>query len=144
MFTYEGKERRVVVVRFEPEDDLLVGLGNAVAQLGIRHGAIVGGIGAVKSYGLHVVKSTAIPPGNVFFWEDNLPYDIVNVTGYVMDGRVHAHVALANRERVIGGHLEEGMKVINIAMVTVMELDGADLTDMDRYAVPDGAPLRRP
>ena len=115
-----------------------------VKDLGIVHGVIVGGLGAVKGYGLHVVKSTAIPPGNVFFWEDNMPYDIVSVSGYIMDGRVHAHVSLAERNRVIGGHLEEGMKVLNLAMITVMELDGVDLTDMDRYAVPDGAPLRRP
>ncbi len=144
MFIHEGKGNRIAIVRFEPDEDILVELKRAVKDLGIAHGAIVGGLGAVKSYGLHVVKTTNIPPGNIFAWEDNLPYDIVSATGYIMDGRVHAHVCLADRNRVLGGHLEEGMRVLNIAMITVMELDGVDLTDMDRYSVPDGAPLRRP
>jgi len=144
MFTHDGKAGRVAIIRFEPDDDLLISLQKAVADLGIRHGVIVSGLGAIKSYGLHVVKSTSIPPGNIFAWEENLPYDIVTCSGFVMNGRVHAHLAIADRNRVIGGHLEEGTKVLNIAMITVMEVDEVDLTDMDRYGIPDGAPLRRP
>lgn len=144
MFTYEATAKRVAIVRFEPDDDILLGLQKAVVDLGIRHGVIVSGLGAIKSYGLHVVKTTNIPPGNIFAWEENLPYDIVNCSGFIMNGRVHAHLAIADRNRVIGGHLEEGTKVLNLAMITLMEVEGADLTDMDRYSAPDGAPLRRP
>ena len=143
MFTKEGREGRTIVVRFEPDDDLLMELQKAVDDLRIRHGSILSGLGAVKSYGLHVVKTTDIPPGNIFWREEGLPYDILTCTGLIMDGRVHAHLTVANRHRVVGGHLEQGTKVLNIAMVTLMEIDGVDLTDMDRYVVPGGAPVRR-
>ena len=144
MFTHEGKEGRTVVIRFEPDEDVLVEMQRAVDDLGIKHGTILSCFGAVKSYGMHVVKSTNIPPGNTFAWEDNMPYDIISMTGYVMDGRVHAHVALADRTHMLGGHLEKGMRVLNLAAVTIMELEGMDLTDMDRYSPVDGAPTRRP
>jgi uncharacterized protein len=50
------------------------------------------------------------------------------VTGYVIEGRVHAHITIVNTERAFGGHLEPGTKVFTFAVVTLAELDaGASL-----------------
>ncbi len=113
-------------------EDILEALGQAVQESGIQHATIVNAIGSTSSSHVHVVETTNIPPGNIFLKED-APFDIVDITGYVFAGRVHAHITLTDDKRTIGGHLEEGCKVLTFAIVTMLELDGVDATDLDRY-----------
>lgn len=50
----------------------------------------------------------------------------------VIDGRVHAHVTLANPEGAFGGHLEPGTAVFTFGIVTIGVLkDGADFSKLD-------------
>jgi predicted DNA-binding protein with PD1-like motif len=124
--------RRLVLARLNPGDDLLLALRQAVAESGIRHGIVLAGIGSLSRYHVHVVKTTNLPPGDVFFEHDG-PFDILQLTGYILDGRVHAHLTVSNTEKAIGGHLEEGCRVLTFAVVTLAEADeSADLTGWDR------------
>jgi len=52
------------------------------------------------------------------------------MNGYVVNGRVHAHVTLANPDKAFGGHLEPGTEVFAFAVVTLGILD--DKTDLGR------------
>ena len=132
MVTRTASIRRLVLVRLNPGDDLLLALRQAVAESGIRHGIVLCGIGSLSRYHVHVVKTTNLPPGDVFFAEDG-PFDILVLTGYVLDGRVHAHLTVSNTEKAIGGHLEEGCRVLTFAVVTLAQTDeAADLTGWDR------------
>jgi hypothetical protein len=124
--------RRLVLARLNPGDDLLLALRQAVAESGIRHGIVLSGIGSLSRYHVHVVKTTNLPPGDVFFAEDG-PFDILQLTGYLLDGRVHAHLTVSDTEKAIGGHLEEGCRVLTFAVITLAEADeSADLTGWDR------------
>ena len=50
----------------------------------------------------------------------------------VIDGKIHAHVTLANPDKAFGGHLEAGTTVFTFAIVTLGVLDAsADLSRMD-------------
>ena len=52
--------------------------------------------------------------------------------GYVIDGQLHPHIALANDKPSFGGPLEVGTQVFTFAAVTLGVLaDGADLKGLD-------------
>src|ERR1700730_16139695 len=118
MITRSADLGRLMVVRLNPGDDLLRSLTEVVRENGIRSGVILNGIGSLSHYHVHVVKTTQLPPGDVFF-EGEGPFDILNVTGFILDGRVHAHIAFSNTEKAMGGHLEEGCRVLTFSVLTL-------------------------
>jgi len=102
--------------------DLLGALRTAVAQRGIKNAVILSGVGSLTRYRVHVVDNTTFPPKEAFP-EAEGPQDLLNVNGYVMDGRVHAHVTFSNQEKAMGGHLEPGTRVFTFAIITLGVLD---------------------
>jgi predicted DNA-binding protein with PD1-like motif len=131
---------RYLAVRLDPGEDVLDALESAVRQHGIRNAAILSGVGSLKRYRVHVVETTNMPPGNVFFGGDG-PYDILAVTGLVVNGSVHAHISFSDTRHAMGGHLETGCTVLTFAVVIMAEMTGADLTGWDqRGPLQVGAP----
>ena len=60
------------------------------------------------------------------------PADIVSMNGYVIEGRIHAHMTLADENHAFGGHLEPGTNVFTVAIVTLgVFKDGIDLSKID-------------
>jgi len=110
---------RIVVVRIKKNEDLLEGLNAGVLKEGISNAVILSGIGSLTSFHIHVVSNTTFPSTNEFLKGENHPCDITSVQGYVVEGRIHAHVALADAEKAFGGHLEPGSKVFTFGIVTL-------------------------
>ncbi len=124
--------RRLVLACLDSGDDLLLSRRQAVAESGIQHGLVLTGIGSLSRYHVHVVKTTNLPPGDVFFEQED-PFDILCLSGYILEGRVHAHLTVSDTEKAIGGHLEEGCRVLTFAVVTLAQTDAAaDLTGWDQ------------
>ena len=122
-----------MIVRLKHQTDILDGLKQAVAREKIKNAVILSGFGSVVSYHIHVVNNTTFPPVDVFAKEDG-PFDILTVTGMVMDGRVHPHISLSNPRKTIGGHIEPGTKVMTFANITLgVVADSADLRKMDDW-----------
>jgi predicted DNA-binding protein with PD1-like motif len=130
MLIHKAETGRLILLRLNPGDDLLRSLAEAVRQQGIRSGVILNGIGSLSRYHVHVVKSSNLPPGDVF-WEGEGPFDILNVTGFILDGRVHAHLSFSNQEKAMGGHMEEGCRVLTFAVVTIAETPAVSLGTWD-------------
>ena len=86
---------RVVVVRLKNGVDLLAGLKEAVAREQIRNGVILSAFGSVTTYHVHVVDNTTFPPKDVYKKGEG-PFDLLNVSGMILGGRVHPHITLAN------------------------------------------------
>jgi predicted DNA-binding protein with PD1-like motif len=123
---------KVVVIRLKNGVDVLEGLHRAVEKEGIRNAVIFSGIGSVTSYNLHAVANTTFPPEEVFYKAEG-PYDLVASQGYIIDGRVHAHVTLSNENKAIGGHLEPGTRVFTFYIATVGVFgEGIDISRADR------------
>jgi uncharacterized protein len=122
---------RFVALRLDPGEDVLLSLRAAVEEQGIRNAAILSGVGSLDRYHFHVVKTTNMPPGNTFVAGEG-PFDILTVTGLVVDGKVHAHITFSNTELAMGGHLEEGCRVLTFAVVVMAEALDVDLTGWDR------------
>src|SRR3712207_9343184 len=102
---------RYIALRLDPGEDVLLALREAVPDHAIRNAAILSGVGSLDRYHFHVVKTTNMPPGNTFVRGEG-PFDILTVTGLVVDGEVHAHITFSNTELAMGGHLEEGCRVL--------------------------------
>jgi predicted DNA-binding protein with PD1-like motif len=121
---------RLVFVRLDPHEDVLVSLRQAVEAEGIRNATFVSGVGSLEQYRVHVVETTNMPPGNIFF-EAGGPYDILAVTGFVVDGAIHAHITFSDDKHTLGGHLEEGCKVLTFAIIAIAEVPDATFTGWD-------------
>lgn len=128
---------RMILIRVDPGEDLLEALERAVTDHGVENGAFVSGAGSLRSWHFHVVSSRELPPDNAFV-KGETPVDIVALTGFVLGGRVHAHVTMTDDSIAFGGHLEPGCEVLTFAMVALVETPAQDLSMWDHVA-PDGA-----
>jgi hypothetical protein len=122
---------RLLIVRLDSGEDILQSLRAAVAEKGVRHGVILAGVGSISSYHVHVVETTNLPPGDIFFRGEGA-FDVLSVTGLVMDGRVHAHITFSDTEKAMGGHLEEGCRILTFGVMVMAETHGLDLAGWDR------------
>lgn len=123
-----GQFDRVVILRMKFGTDLLAGIEKAVAAEHIQNGVILSGIGSVRGYRTHQVYNRDLPTMNIFTNEPTTPADLDSVSGYVINGKVHAHMVLGTGEKTIAGHLEPGTEVFTYAIVTVGVLNGVDLS----------------
>ena len=132
VYAINGKFDRIVVLRFKNETDLLEGIERMVKQEKIKNAVILSGIGSVKSYALHQVSNTTFPSKNVIVTNPTGPADLVGMNGYIIEGKVHAHVTLTTPEKAFGGHLEPGTKVFTFGIVTLgVMADGTDFARLD-------------
>jgi predicted DNA-binding protein with PD1-like motif len=132
VYSISGRFDRILVLRFKFETDLLAGIEKMVRQEKIRNAVILAGAGSLRGYHVHQVSNRTFPSKNVFVKDPAAPSDLVAMNGYIINGKVHAHVTLANPDRAFGGHLEPGSIVFTFAIVTVGVLnDAADLSRVD-------------
>lgn len=131
-YAIEGKFDRVLIFRFKYQTDLLAGIEGLVKQHNIRNAVFLSAIGSVRGYHVHSVSNRTFPSKNMFVKNPQIPADIVSVNGYVIDGRVHAHLTMTNENGAFGGHLELGTEVFTFAVITVGVLnDGVDISKVD-------------
>ena len=114
--------RRVVLIRLKYNTDLLKGLEQAVKDEKIKNAVILSGVGSVTSYHVHAVSNTTLP-AQLAFTQRAGAMDLIAVDGYVLNGRIHAHITMTDDNKAFGGHLHEGTKVFIFAIVTLGVLD---------------------
>lgn len=129
--TFSSNFERIVIVRMTYETDMLEGLKEAVRKEKINSAVILSGIGSLTSYHVHVVGNTTFPSRNVFI-KGQGPYDLTAVGGYVVGGRVHAHVTFSDEVKTLAGHLEPGTRAFTFVIVTLGVFgDEVDLNRLD-------------
>jgi predicted DNA-binding protein with PD1-like motif len=127
-----GKIGRVVIFRFKNDADLLAGMERMIKQEKIRNAIILSAAGSLKGYQIHQISNREFPSKNTFVKDPAAPCDLISMNGYVINGRVHAHMTLANPDKAFGGHLEPGSTVFTFAIVTLGILDdGIDISKVD-------------
>ena len=130
MHTEIATQRRLIYVRADPGEDLLAALQQAAEREGIRHGAILCGVGSLSAYHYHVVGTAELPPENAHVRGDG-PFDILTVTGAIMGGRVHAHITFSDQTKAMGGHMHEGCTVLTFAIVLIADTSDTPLDGWD-------------
>jgi predicted DNA-binding protein with PD1-like motif len=132
VYAIAGKFDRVLVLRFKFDTDLLAGIEKMVRQEKIRNAVILAAAGSVRGYQVHQVSNRTFPSKNMYEKDPTAPADLIGMNGYIIDGKVHAHMTLANPEKAFGGHLEPGTSVFTFAIVTVGVFDNSvDLSRVD-------------
>jgi len=127
-----GQFERVLVLRFKYQADMLAGLEAMVKQHKIGNAVILAGAGSVRNYHIHSVSNRTFPSKNTFLKDPSAPADIVSMNGYIMDGKIHAHMTMTNDSGAFGGHLEPGTNVFTFAIVTIgVFAPGIDLSRFD-------------
>jgi predicted DNA-binding protein with PD1-like motif len=126
-----GHFDRIVILRFKYKTDLLAGLQKMVKQQQIKNAVILAALGSVRGYQIHQVDNRTFPTKDVFVKNPTQPADLVSMNGYVIDGRIHAHVTLATPDRTMAGHLEPGTHVFTFVLVTIGVLNDVDLNRGD-------------
>lgn len=132
VYAIEGRFDRVLILRFKYDTDLLAGIEKTIAREKIKNAVLLSGAGSVRGYQAHQVSNRTFPSKNMFVKDPTAPADLISMNGYIINGKVHAHMTLANPDKAFGGHLEPGTTVFTFAIVTLGVLnDAADLSRAD-------------
>lgn len=132
VYAITGHFDRVVILRFKYDTDLLAGMEKMVKQQGIRNAVILSALGSVRGYQVHQVSNRSFPSKDTYVKNPTAPADLISMNGYIISGRIHAHITLASPEKAFGGHLEPGTTVFTFAVVALGVLnEGVDLSRVD-------------
>jgi predicted DNA-binding protein with PD1-like motif len=132
VYALNGQFERVVVLRFKYQADLLAGMEKMVREQNIRNAVILAGAVSLTGYHFHLVSNRTFPSKNMLIKNPSAPADLVSMNGYIIDGRIHAHMTLTNEDKAFGGHLEPGTTVFTFAIITLgVFKDGIDLRRID-------------
>lgn len=127
-----GQFERIVVMRFKFQSDLLAGMEKMVKDQKIKNAVILSGVGSLRNYHVHSVHNRDFPSKNLYIKDSVTPADIISVNGYVIDGRIHAHMTLTDGDKAFGGHIEPANNVFTFAIVTLGVFgDGVSLDKVD-------------
>jgi predicted DNA-binding protein with PD1-like motif len=122
--------KRVVLIRLKYNTDLLEGIEQAVKTEKIKNAVILSGVGSVTSYHVHAVANTTLP-AKLAYTQRAGAMDLIAVNGYVLGGRIHAHITMTDDQKAFGGHLHQGTTVFTFAIITLGVLD--DNIDLSRF-----------
>jgi predicted DNA-binding protein with PD1-like motif len=124
-----GGIKRVHRLGLKPGDLLLESVCDFVHEHNIKDGAVLTGIGSLSECRIHWPAKAVYPPKDVFRTFKGA-LEITGLQGIIADGEPHLHLNVAERGdgRAIGGHLEEGSKVLYLVEITLAEVDGTAMT----------------
>jgi len=126
-----GHFDRIVVIRLKNRANLLAGITKVVQEQNIKNGVILSAIGSLRGYEVHAVTNRDLPTQDTITKNPTQPVDLVSMNGYVINGRIHAHMTLATPDRVIAGHLEAENEVYTYAIVTIGVMNDTNLDKID-------------
>lgn len=126
-----GQFDRVVIVRIKNGEDLLAGMTRVVKEQRIQNAVILSAIGSLRSWAVHQISNRHLPTRDTIEKDPTQPCDLVSMNGYVINGRIHAHMTLATPDRVIAGHIEPGSEVYTYAIVTLGVMKDTNLGHID-------------
>ncbi len=129
-----GHFDKIVVIRLKNKANLLAGIKKVVQEQHIQNGVFLSAIGSLRGYEVHSVTNRDLPTQDTFVKNPTQPADLVSMNGYVINGRIHAHMTLATPDKVIAGHLEADNEVYTYAIVTIGVMNDTNLDKIDDKA----------
>jgi hypothetical protein len=118
----------VVVLGIAPGEMLLESIRRAVEDRGIRNGAVVSGIGTLKTCRMHYVTHCGFPPSDEFYTLEK-PLELLSVSGVIAGGEPHLHIVVScGQSEVYAGHLEDGSEVLYLAEIAILTFNELEMT----------------
>jgi predicted DNA-binding protein with PD1-like motif len=118
---------KIHILRVDPGEDILAAVERFIATTNLKQAVVMGGYGTMAAYHLHWVTHNRIPTDNVFRRGEG-GIEILAMSGLVVEGQPHIHIALATPEGGFGGHLEPGCIAYVVCEIFFAEVQGVDLT----------------
>jgi len=131
VYAIPGHFDRVLTLRFKFKADLLAGIEKIVKDEHIKNAVVLNGAGSVRGYQVHQVSNRDFPSKNMFVKNPTEPADIIGMSGYIINGKLHVHMTMATPDRAFGGHLEPGTTVFTFAIMTLGVMNDADFSHLD-------------
>lgn len=129
-----GKLERIVVVSIFPGEYVLETIEEVIRRESIEHGVILSGFGTLSEVHLHWVTTTGFPPVEHFAKYEG-PFELLSLSGLIVNGEPHIHAVVSNLQGAYGGHLEHGNRVLYLCEVAIGVL--AEIS-MRRERKPEG------
>ena len=109
-----------VIIALEPGELLLESIREAVKRCGVSSGAVVSGIGTLRTCRMHYINNVGFPPTDTIFSLEK-PLELLSVSGLIADGEPHLHIVVScGSDEVYAGHLEEASEVAYLAEIAVI------------------------
>ncbi len=116
----------LLLVRFDPGEDLLDGLEAVIRAEGIQSGVVLSGIGSLSRCRLHQTDGGR-PPALLGRRQNYLElagsWELASLQGIIAGGEAHLHLTVGEGDRVYAGHLEKGCLVFALAEVSILAID---------------------
>ena len=110
----------VVVIALEPGELLLESIREAAKGRGIKSGAVISGIGTLRTCRMHYIDHVGFPPSDTIFSLEK-PLELLSVNGLIVEGEPHLHIVVScGSDEVYAGHLEESSEVAYLAEIAVL------------------------
>lgn len=123
---FTGKTE-LVTIGFQPDEMLLESIYEAIQAQGIRNGAVISGIGTLKTCRMHYITHTGFPAEDRIFTL-NKPLELLSVNGLIADGEPHLHIVVScGEDETYGGHLEPGSEVLYLAEIAILVFNEHEL-----------------
>lgn len=127
MIARPARAGQITIVRLAYGDLLLESLQEICRREKIRNGVILTGFGSLTHHSVTGVVGPAFPPRRFYNRRTPRGVEIVAMSGVIADHHVHCHIVLCDRHRAFGGHLEKGCRVLSLAEIALMRVDGVKL-----------------
>ncbi|MBI3210563.1 MAG: DNA-binding protein [Candidatus Solibacter usitatus] len=126
---FEGaKIQEIYRVVLDRDALLLESIEGVIRDKRIQDGHVTVTAGSVQECTYHYVKSAGKKPTDVFQTVKG-PFEILNAGGIIADGKPHIHITIKEAgQTAIGGHLENGCKILYLGEVTIFKYAGPSLT----------------
>jgi hypothetical protein len=98
-YALTGHFDRIVIIRLKNKANLLAGMNKVVKEQHIQNGVILSAIGSLRGYEVHAVSNRDLPTQDTFTKNPTQPADLVSMNGYIINGRIHAHMTLATPDK---------------------------------------------
>ena len=133
----KGSFKNIYAVRFEPGEDVMLGLEKFCTEHGIGHGVIISAIGSLQGCSFFDPEELKDKPG-LYAYGDPIelpcPIELISMSGIICteeDGKVslHVHASFADEHgKEYGGHFKEGNKVLTTVEMVIGELDHINMS----------------
>jgi len=135
MKSFYGKTgARTFLLQFKYGDYLLEGIEAVIKKEGIKHAAVVSGMGTLDRCRMHTVASIDFPAQDIMHeWLDK-PIGVSAMSGLIANGAPHIHMVMSvygttpNEEQyTYTGHLEYGSRVLYLVEMVLIEIDDLEM-----------------
>ena len=118
----------MIAVGIQPGEMLLETIQQVCRDRDIRNGAVVSGIGTLKTCHMHYIEHTDFPPTDRFY-RLGKPLELLSVSGLIADGEPHLHIVVScGDSEVYAGHLEPDSEVAYLAEIAILKCNDLAMT----------------